>query len=82
MGRTLSLRQMVNLLEGSDCQILRRGHLLHLPRVLFLHLSRLVNRDSALGRRLLAMMLGFETLERLPTAPLTGHFSAILASKR
>lgn len=82
MGHTLSLRQMVNLLEGSDCQILRRGHLLHLPRVLFLHLSRLVNRDSALGRRLLAMMLGFETLERLPTAPLTGHFSAILASKR
>ncbi|MDA0215633.1 MAG: class I SAM-dependent methyltransferase [Cyanobacteria bacterium] len=81
MGHTLSLLQMVYLLEGCHCQIIRRGHLLHLPRLLFLHFSRLVNPNTALGSRLLSLMLSLETLEYLPTASLTGHFAAVLATK-
>ena len=82
MGHTLSLRQMVHLLESCHCQILRRSHLLHIPRVLFLHLSRNVDPSTCLGRQMVASMLAFEGLQSLPTSPLTGHFAAILAVKR
>ena len=81
VGRTLALDDMVRLLQRVGCDVRRTGHVMHVPRVLFLHLSRHFDPKRPAGRRLLRFMMGFEVLDRLPTAPFSGHFAAALAEK-
>ena len=54
---------------------------MHAPRLLALHLSRLLPADGPMARGFLQALLGFECLARLPTAPFSGHFVAVLARK-
>jgi hypothetical protein len=81
MGRTLSMRRLVELLERSGFRVLHRRHTAHAPRVAALHLCRLLEKSRAAGM-MLSSMLAMEALARLPTAPLTGYYSAVLAVKR
>jgi hypothetical protein len=46
-----------------------------------LHLCRLLEKSKA-AQMTLSSMLAMEALAKLPTAPLTGYYSAILAVKR
>jgi len=54
---------------------------MHVPRIVLLHLCRLFRPHSTAGRTLLRCMLASERLARWPTAPLTGHFAAVLARR-
>jgi hypothetical protein len=81
MGRTLSIRRLVELLERSGFRVLHRRHTAHTPRVAALHLCRLLEKSKAAGM-MLSSMLAMEALAKLPTAPLTGYYSAVLAVKR
>ncbi len=82
VGHTLSLAPMVRLMEDFGCVVRSRGYLMHVPRLLFLHASRWFDAGTPGGRRWLRFMMGFEALARLPSAPFTGHFAAVLVVKR
>ena len=82
VGHTLSLSPMVRLLESHGCEVRRKSHVMHVPRILFLHLCRWLDQETSVGRRFLRFMLGFEILAHLPAAALTGHFVAALAVKK
>ena len=79
MGRTLSMRGLADLLEQSGFSVRQRRHAMHAPRLVALHLCRLLEESSAAGRAALRVMLAMEALGKLPTAPLTGYYSAVLA---
>ncbi len=81
MGRTLSMRRLVELLDRSGFRVLHRRHTAHAPRVAALHLCRLLEKSKAAGM-MLSAMLAMEALAKLTTAPLTGYYSAVLAVKR
>ena len=81
VGHTLGLRQLSRALRGLGFELLCGGHLMHAPRLLALHLSRLLPADGPMARGFLQALLGFECLARLPTAPFSGHFVAVLARK-
>ena len=81
VGHTLGLRQLSRALRGLGFELLCGGHLMHAPRLLALHLSRLLPADGPMARGFLQALLGFECLARLPTAPFGGHFVAVLARK-
>jgi ubiquinone/menaquinone biosynthesis C-methylase UbiE len=81
MGRTLSMRRLAELLERSGFRVLHRRRTAHAPRVAALHLCRLLEKSKAAGM-MLSSMLAMEALAKLPTAPLTGYYSALLAVKR
>ena len=82
VGHTLSLSPMVRMLESHGCEIRQKAYIMHVPRIVFLHLCRWFDQETSTGRTLLRTMLGFEILGRLPTSPLTGHFAAALAVKK
>jgi SAM-dependent methyltransferase len=82
VGHTLSLGPMVRLLESCGFEIRRKGHILHVPRIVVLHLCRFFDPSESSGRLFLRFMLSFENLAHMPTAPLTGHFTAALAIKK
>jgi ubiquinone/menaquinone biosynthesis C-methylase UbiE len=79
MGRTLSMRGLSEVLERSGFRVVRRRHTMHVPRVVALHLCRLLEKSRAAGPVALRAMLAMEALGKLPTAPLTGYYSAVLA---
>jgi SAM-dependent methyltransferase len=81
VGHTYSLGQLEAALCRQGLEIVRQTHLMHVPRILFLHLCRLVNPRGIAGRTLLRWMLAWERLDRWPSAPLSGHFAAVLARK-
>ncbi len=81
MGRTLPMRRLAELLERSGFRVQHRRHTAHAPRVAALHLCRLLEKSKAAGM-MLSAMLAMEALAKLPTAPLTGYYSALLAVKR
>jgi ubiquinone/menaquinone biosynthesis C-methylase UbiE len=79
MGRTLSMPGLVEVLDHAGFRVVQRRHTMHAPRVVALHLCRLLEESSAAGRAALRVMLAMEALGKLPTAPLTGYYSAVLA---
>jgi SAM-dependent methyltransferase len=81
VGHTYSLDQLEEALRRQGLQIVRQKHLMHVPRIVFLHLCRLFQPHSIAGRILLRWMLAWEWLDRWPTAPFSGHFAAVLARK-
>lgn len=81
MGHTLGLRQLSEELHKFGFELLCDGHLMHAPRLLALHLSRLLPADGLTAHCFLQSLLAFEGLARLPTARFSGHFVAILARK-
>ena len=54
---------------------------MHAPRLVALHLSRLLPSQGAAARWFLRVLLALESLAMLPTAPITGHFVAVVARK-
>lgn len=82
VGHTLSLSPMARLLESCGCEVRRKSYIMHVPRIILLHLCRWLAPDAPSGRAFLRFMLGFEVFAPLPTAPLTGHFAAALAVKK
>lgn len=81
MGQTLSMRELMDVLGGAGFRVLKTRHLMHAPRVVCLHLLRAIGRFPRMSRRLLGVMLAAEAAARLPTASLSGHYSAVLAEK-
>jgi SAM-dependent methyltransferase len=81
MGKTLPMPKLVGLLERSGFCILERRHTMHAPRVFFLHLLGGIRKFPALSNAILGSMLAMEIAAGLPTAPLTGHYSAVLAER-
>jgi SAM-dependent methyltransferase len=81
MGRTLSMPRLAEVLKKAGFRVKHRWHTMHAPRVLALHLCRLLEKSSAAGRVAFRAMLAMEALGKLPTAPLTGYYSAVLAVK-
>jgi SAM-dependent methyltransferase len=81
MGKTLSMPKLVGLLERSGFCILKRRHTMHAPRVFFLHFLGAIQKFPALSNAILGSMLAMEVASGLPTAPLTGHYSAVLAER-
>lgn len=81
VGHTYSLTELETALVRQGLEVMRRDHLMHVPRIVLLHLCRLFRPHSTAGRTLLRCMLASERLARWPTAPLTGHFAAVLARR-
>jgi SAM-dependent methyltransferase len=79
MGRTLPMRGLVDVLGRAGFRVEHRRHTMHAPRLVALHLCRLLENSPAAGRAALRAMLAMEVLGKLPTAPLTGYYSAALA---
>lgn len=69
------LRRMV---AANDLEVLGVSAIMHLPRVLLAGVGRR-RRSARTDSRWLSLVRTGETLERLPTRFLTGHFLAVLA---
>ena len=85
VGATLGPRATVRLLEHVGFDVVEVTAILHCPRVLAVPAARLVGRLS--GRqethaRFLRTLATFELAERWPTRFRTGHFVAVLATRR
>ena len=78
MGKTLSMPRLAEVLKQAGFRMVQQRHTMHAPRVLALHLCRLLEKSSAAGRVALRAMLVMEGLGKLPTALLTGYYSALL----
>lgn len=81
MGRTLSMGHLRREVGAAGFAIHAHKHILHVPRVAALHLCRMLEYPEVFSRTALRGMLAFEAAANLPTAHLTGHFSALLARK-
>jgi len=81
MGKTLSMREMVQVVEDAGLQVAERRYTQHVPRVLALHLCRILAGSRSLSDALPSAMLGWEALAAWPTASWTGYYSAVLAVK-
>lgn len=81
VGHTYSRAQLENALGRQGLEVMRRRHIMHVPRIALLHLCRLLRPSGVVGQTVLRCMLASERLAGWPTAPLTGHFVAVLARK-
>ena len=81
MGHTVPRLELIRMVEDAGLTVERSDYLMHLPRVLFLHASRLFAAGSRPGRGMMILMNSFEILNKLPTRNRTGHYSAVLARK-
>ena len=81
MGHTVSQLELCRLVEAVGLTVERKDYSMHLPRVLFLHMSQMFSADSWSGKTMLKLMHAFEILNDLPTQAWTGHYSAVLARK-
>lgn len=81
MGRTVPRLELIRMVEDAGLTVERSDYLMHLPRVLFLHASRLFAAGSPSGRGVMELMNSFELLNKLPARSRTGHYSAVLARK-
>jgi SAM-dependent methyltransferase len=79
MGKTLSMRGLADLLERSVFSVRQRRHAMHAPRLVALHLCRLLDASRLSGRFALRVMIAMEAMGSLPTAAITGYYSALLA---
>ncbi len=80
-GFTCGIRKLERLVSGARLQLRERGSILHCPRVLAVWIADQLERHASAGmqERYLRALLGFETLEALPTRFVTGHFVAVRA---
>ncbi len=81
MGCTVPRLELIRMVQDAGLTVERSDYLMHLPRVLFLHASRLFAAGSPSGRGMMGLMNSFELLNKLPTRSRTGHYSAVLARK-
>jgi len=85
VGATLSPRAVVRLLEDVGFDVVELTAILHCPRVFAVPAARLAGRLSARPEsdtRFLRALARFEAAERWPTRFRTGHFVAVLATRR
>jgi ubiquinone/menaquinone biosynthesis C-methylase UbiE len=81
MGKTLPMKKLARLLERSGFCILEQQYTMHAPRVFFLHLLGAIRKFPAFSNAVLGSMTSMEVAAGLPTASLTGHYSAVLAER-
>lgn len=81
VGHTLALEPLAAALQHQGLHILQKDYLMHVPRIICLHLCRLFSPSGIAGLLLVRWMLACEKLAGWPGAPLTGHFVAVLARK-
>jgi SAM-dependent methyltransferase len=83
VGRTVGPRRLQALLEEVGFEVEEVGAVLHVPRVIAVALSNLVDRlgSDSIRRCFLRLLLAFEPLSRLPTRFLTGYFIAVRARR-
>ena len=83
VGVTLGHRQLTALVRSCGLEVLQTTAILHCPRVLAVWRSRrLEGRAAATQERFLASLARWEHLEQWSSRCVSGHFTAILASKR
>ena len=83
VGRTLLPRRAREVVKAAGFDVLECTAIMHAPRVLAVPLMGALdrNRNSIREARLLDAAMRFESLQRLPSKFLTGHFIAIRAIK-
>ena len=77
VGATYGPRAMARVLRASGFELIDQTAIMHCPPQLAAVLAARLSAPSS--ARHLRRALAFEALERLPSAPLTGHFVAALA---
>lgn len=82
VGHTLSLRRLRAEVVAAGLEVLHHGYLMHVPRLLYLHLCRTVPQHGRVARWVLQLMLQHERFNWLPTRGLSGHYVAVHARKR
>lgn len=80
VGPSLNARELRHVLEALGLKVHDVTHLMHLPRILSLHLCRCLRLREGTAQRLLRWMLAAERMQAWPTASRTGHFVAVHAS--
>ena len=83
MGPTCGPRRLRRIVANLGMEILETTAIMHCPRVLVVPLAVIFDRFAGqhLKSAFLHFLMTFESLERLPTRSLTGHFVAIRAVK-
>jgi SAM-dependent methyltransferase len=82
VGATIGPRALAAFIAASGLDVHHVTFILHCPRVLAVWLSRMIEgRPTATRERFLATLSRWEWLERWPTRSLSGHFTAIVATK-
>jgi hypothetical protein len=76
----MNARELRHALEALGLKVHDVTHLMHLPRILTLHLCRCLRLREGTAQRLLRWMLAAERMQAWPTASSTGHFVAVHAS--
>jgi SAM-dependent methyltransferase len=84
VGATCGRRRLTRLLNQTGFDATSAETIVHVPRVLFVPLCRLMARHGTTrpGAWLERWLLRCEALGRLPTREITGHFVAVVARRR
>ncbi len=80
-GATLGPIALSAAVQGTGLEVIDRTAIMHCPRVLAVPFARFLDRRLRAREGFLRVLRGFETLERLPSRYLTGHFTAVLCRK-
>jgi SAM-dependent methyltransferase len=82
-GANCGPTRLTEMVETTGFQILSLGSLMHTPRLPSVMLCNACDAlgTSAIGRRLVSMLLRLERLERAPTRFLTGYFVVVVATR-
>lgn len=83
-GVTVGPGRLRRMIEEAGFSVRERAFTTHCPRAVAVSVSKLIEWrfggvEGRAARRLLSVLAGCEVLRRLPTAPITGHFSAFCA---
>lgn len=82
VGVTLGHRRLTDLVRFSGLEVLQTTAILHCPRVLAVRRARFFEgREADARERFLESLARWEHLEKWPTRFVSGHFTAILATK-
>lgn len=83
VGATASVRHLTRLLEQAGFDVPAAEAIMHVPRVLMVPLCRWLARNGSTqpGTWMRAWLRSIESLGRLPTREITGHFVAVVARK-
>lgn len=84
VGASLGPRRLRRLLDECGFEVTAAEAIVHVPRVLAVLAARVVERRGGprAQRRLGAVLMRFEALERLPTRFLSGHMVVAVATRR
>lgn len=82
VGATYGRRAMTAALERTGFEVEEVTAIMHCPRVAMIPLARTISKRGGSGARFTRLMMALESLGRLPTRFLTGHYVAARAVRK